>query len=68
MGVNTKKKISTCSCFFSNDSRGNERWQNVQVYGTDMAELAVITAFESPSDFAGKTWPSVGGIAGRRLT
>ena len=39
--------LSTFSCFLRRDRRGKERWQKLQLNGTDRAELAASTAFES---------------------
>jgi hypothetical protein len=70
-------KFDTCSCFLRRDKRGNERWQKLQLNGTERAELAAKAALESPLAPAPlpplllllllggvdrTTWPSVGGI------
>ena len=59
--------LITCSCFLRRDRRGKERWQKLQLNGTDRAELAASAALESLLLLAGggvdkTTWPSVGGI------
>ena len=59
--------LITFSCFLRRDRRGKERWQKLQLNGTDRAELAASAALESLLLLAGggvdkTTWPSVGGI------
>ena len=61
--------LITFSCFLRRDRRGKERWQKLQLNGTDRAELAASAAFESllllllaGARVDKTTWPSVGDI------